>query len=79
MSKRVGRKKKVKVTKIAFPIECNGEYCGNCEKAIREEDNPADLICKFFRVELTPAKGDLKAERCSSCHMAERYANGEAI
>jgi hypothetical protein len=69
-----GRKKKVVYTRIAIEIACGIEHCGRC-KFLKEETR----FCYFFKRDLSIDVVDFEPviERCSSCLMAERVAQGE--
>jgi len=69
------RRKNLDATRIAKEIDCDGEYCGNCERLLSSKFRK----CIEFDKELKKADGKKKAERCSDCHMAERLANGEKM
>lgn len=73
-----GRRKRKPRIKIAKEIECCGEFCGQCGR-LRLLENPPVIKCIEFDRELSPAFNDSVAERCSDCHMAERFACGDNI
>ena len=70
------RRKNLNMTRIAKEIECNGEYCGDCDRCF---GGISFRKCTEFDRELKKADGKKKAERCSDCHLAERLANGEEM
>ena len=78
--RKIGRKKKKKLTTIAIQVECNEEFCLKCDQLVVKTDTLRKyqfLYCKFFKKSLAPAFGESVAERCSDCHMAQRIAEGE--
>jgi hypothetical protein len=70
-----GRRKKVIYTRIALEIRCEPEYCGPCRFL-----EIKDKKCFFWKRNLsTSVINDVEnVDRCSSCLMAERVANGES-
>jgi len=83
VKRKVGRRKKKKMIRLALPAECTNEYCYKCKMLDvlwREEIRSYAYICRLFGADLCRAPSDtMIAERCSNCHMAERYAGGEDI
>lgn len=84
MARRVGRRKKKQMTRLAILVECveQSEFCGECRMIDRRPDQARQcniLFCKYFKVELAPAFNSSVAERCSDCHVAERCAQGESV
>lgn len=77
---KLGRKKRQKRTKLAIEEDIRGEFCYNCSKCkdLGAQGRPM-LKCILFGKELAPAFNDSKAERCSDCHLAERFAKGASI
>jgi hypothetical protein len=79
-ARKIGRKKRKKLTKIAIQVECTDEFCWRCTKLLRKRDTVRRyvfLYCTFFKKKLAPAFGESVAERCSDCHMAQRCAEGD--
>lgn len=78
----VGRKKRERFTRLAVQVKCGEEHCESCDNIVRKfsiERRYVFLFCKFFKKPLVSADGELVAERCSDCHMAERCACGESL